>query len=66
MSSSSKLSRLTTIRNAAAAVLLGLMLALSANASTGTGYAFVDSVLEFFGATTVENSAAVGTGDGAK
>src|SRR5829696_6602943 len=49
-------SRLTFTRNAAATVLIGLMLALSANASTGSGYAFIDSVAAFFGMTT-ENSA---------
>ena len=54
---SKNLSRLTITRNAAAAVLIGLTLALSANASTGTGYAFIDSIAEFFGVTTTENNA---------
>src|SRR5436189_1040791 len=49
-------SRRTITRNVAATVLIGLTLALSANAATGTGYAFIDSVAAFLGFTT-ENSA---------
>ncbi|MFN0278435.1 MAG: hypothetical protein ACKVRN_07515, partial [Pyrinomonadaceae bacterium] len=56
-------SRFSFVRATGATVIIGLVLTFAANASAATGYAFIDSVVDFFSIestqTTVEpNSAA--------
>ncbi|MBK8465224.1 MAG: proprotein convertase P-domain-containing protein [Chloracidobacterium sp.] len=51
-------SHLSFVRNGAAAVLLGFVLVLSASASTGAGYSFLDSVASFLGFEQSEQNSA--------
>ena len=51
MSNRSK-SPLSTVRVTAASLIIGLVLSWTANASAGTGFAFVDSIASFFGFAT--------------
>ncbi|MFN0277515.1 MAG: hypothetical protein ACKVRN_02820, partial [Pyrinomonadaceae bacterium] len=57
MFSSKSSSRLSVVRGAGAAVIFGLVLTFAANVSAASGYAFIDSIVEFFGVEQTQTSA---------
>jgi len=51
------MNRNSLIRSASAVILVVLALGIASNASAATGYAFIDSIAEFFGLETAESTA---------